>query len=108
VFKYTSSIYCGQIIFPKEALHVLAKRLSDWVARSNDPKMALHLYCLDLTHGAFTGQNPTPGIAISVFDANGEEHGRSDAGFKWALDIDGAIDHTKSMTHREVNQQSGQ
>ena len=54
--------------------------------------MALHLYCLDLTHGAFTGQDPTPGIAILVFDANGEEHGRSEPSFKWGLDIEGAID----------------
>jgi hypothetical protein len=70
--------------------------------------MALHLYCLDISHGAFTGQAPTPGIAILVFDANGEEHGRSEAGFKWALDIEGAMDQTKSMTHREVNQQAGE
>jgi hypothetical protein len=69
--------------------------------------MALHLYCLDLTQGAFTGQDPSPGIAILVFDANGEEHGRSDAGFKWALEIEGAVDFTKSMSLREVNQQGG-
>lgn len=54
--------------------------------------MALHLCCLDLTHGAFTGQDPTPGIAILVFDVNGEEHGRSEPSFKRGLDIEGAID----------------
>jgi hypothetical protein len=107
VFRYTSSIYSGQIIIPKEALHVLAKRLSDWAAMNDDPKTALHLYCLDLTQSAYTGQDSNPGIAMLVFDANGEEHGRSDAGFKWALDIEGAIDLTKTMTYREVNQQGG-
>jgi hypothetical protein len=95
------------IMFPKEALYVLARRLSNWVARSNETNTALHLYCLNPTHSAFTGQDPAPAIAIMIFDANGEEHGRSEAGFKWAFEIEGAIDRTKSMTHREVNQQGG-
>lgn len=67
----------------------------------------MHFYCLDLTQGSFTGQSPQPGIAIAVYDANGEEHGRSDAGFKWALDIKGAVDMTESMTLRQVSQQFG-
>lgn len=69
--------------------------------------MALHLYCLDLVQGAFTGQGPSPGIALLVFDANGEEHGRSDEGFGWTLGMEGAIDKTKCMNHREANQQGG-
>jgi len=38
-----------------------------------------------------------------IFDANGEEHGRSENGFKWAFDIPGAIDTTKVMTLLEIH-----
>jgi cysteine desulfurase len=35
------------------------------------------------------------GLSVLIFDANGEEQGRSSAGFKWALNIEGAIDMIK-------------
>jgi len=44
---------------------------------------------------------------MAVYDTNGEEHGRSNDGFKWALDIEGAVDMTESMTLRQVSQQFG-
>ena len=67
----------------------------------------MHLYCMDLTDGTFVGENYETGVAISVFDANGEEHGRSEHGFKWALDIEGALDMTTVMSMKDVNQQFG-
>jgi hypothetical protein len=64
--------------------------------------MAMHLYCLDMTGGTYAGKEPKPGLAICPYDANGEEHGRSEEGFKWALDIPGAVDMTKAMSFRQV------
>ena len=37
------------------------------------------------------------GLSVLIFDANGKEHGRSNAGLKWALNIEGAIDMTKGV-----------
>lgn len=103
VYKYPSSIYSGRITYPQDALPVVVKAVADFVRRPSNPRTAMHFYCLDLNQGAFTSQKPRPGIAIFIYDANGEEHGRSVAGFKWALDIKGAVDETASMTYREVN-----
>lgn len=69
--------------------------------------MAMHLFCLDLAHAAFTGQDPKPGIMVIVYDANGEAHGRSDEGFGWALKIKGAVDDTRTMTYAEANRGQG-
>jgi hypothetical protein len=87
-------------MYAQETLPVVAKAVADFVAQPPDPRTAMHFYCLDLDQGAFTGRKPKPGIAIFVYDANGEEHGRSDVGFTWALDIEGAVDETTSMTYR--------
>jgi len=43
----------------------------------------------------------------SIRNCNREEHNRSDAEFKWALDIEGAVDMTESMTLRQISQQFG-
>lgn len=107
VYKYTNSIYTGNILYPNEALPVLAKAIADFTSRTQDPKMAMHLYCIDLAHAALTGQSPAPGIMIVIYDAHGEAHGRSADGFGWALEIEGAVDATHTMTYREANQQQG-
>lgn len=49
-------------------------------ARDADPKLAMHV----VNRGAAFGEPPQgakPGIAVLMFDANGEAHGRSDDGF---------------------------
>lgn len=107
VYKYPSSIFCGQIIYPPEALHDVARETAAFASRCKDPKVAMHLYCLDMSQGTYTGKGHKPGLAIFAYDANGPEHGKSEEGFKWALDIPGAIDLTKTLSHREVNQQFG-
>ncbi|KAJ9601879.1 hypothetical protein H2200_013628 [Cladophialophora chaetospira] len=104
VYKYPSSIFCGQIIYPPEALHDIARETAAFASRCSDPKVAMHLYCLDMTAGTYAGKEPKPGLAIFAYDANGPEHGRSKDGFKWALEIPGAVDLTKTSTFREVNQ----
>jgi len=105
VYKSPSSIFSGQIIYPPEALHDIARETAAFASRCDDPKMAMHLYCLDMTAGTYTGKDPKPGFAICAYDANGPKHGRSEEGFGWALDIPGAIDMTKAFTFRQVNQQ---
>ncbi|KAF2808903.1 FAD binding domain-containing protein [Mytilinidion resinicola] len=105
-YKYTSDVYSGMIMYPRSALPALAKAESAFAERCHDAKMAMHFFCLDLTQGAFTGQPTQPGVAILVYDAHGEKHGRSEAGFKWALEIEGATDATKSMSLWDVNRQS--
>ena len=107
VYKAPNSIFSGQIVYPPEALHDVARETAAFAARCSDPKMAMHLYCLDMTGGTYAGKDAKPGLAICAYDANGLEHGRSEKGFKWALDIPGAVDHTKTFTFREVNQQFG-
>jgi hypothetical protein len=52
------------------------------MARSNDLKWRCIPTALILSQRIFTNQDPSPAIAILVFDASGEEHGRSDAGFR--------------------------
>ncbi|KIW96534.1 uncharacterized protein Z519_01925, partial [Cladophialophora bantiana CBS 173.52] len=105
VYKYPSSIFCGQIVYPSDALKDIARETAAFASRCSDPKMALHLYCLNMTAGTYAGKEPKPGLAIFAYDANGPEHGRSKDGFKWALDIPGAVDLTKTLNFREVNQQ---
>ncbi len=41
-------------------------------------------------------------LVVHTFDAHGEEHGRSDEGFGWALRLKGAVDGTKRMNLRGV------
>ncbi|KAF2017337.1 cysteine desulfurase [Aaosphaeria arxii CBS 175.79] len=102
-YRYPKDIYSGMITFGREALPELACRVSEFEATNTDPKVAMHLYCMDLIQGAFVGKPSVAGLGLMVYDAHGEEHGRNIA-FKWALDIPGANDSTKSMNYREVNQ----
>ncbi|KAK5050822.1 hypothetical protein LTR84_003381 [Exophiala bonariae] len=104
VYKYPSSIFCGQIIYPPESVEVVARETAAFAKRCSDPKLALHLYCLDMTQGSMTSQEPNPGMAIFAYDARGEGHGRSEDGFKWALDIPGAVDMTHAVNLRQVHE----
>ncbi|OQE02730.1 hypothetical protein PENVUL_c039G07906 [Penicillium vulpinum] len=103
VYPYPDKIYSGQISYPRSAFSVVAKAISKFTAECKDPKMAMHIFPLDLSQGHYVGDTPKPGIGLQVFDAHGEKHGRSAEGFGWALDIEGAIDGTSSMTIRECN-----
>jgi FAD/FMN-containing dehydrogenase len=106
-YKYPKTVYSGMIFYPREALDDLAKKVPHFADTNRDPKIAMHFYCLDMIQGAFVGKPSVPGLGLLVYDAHGEEHGRSKEGFKWALDIPGAIDTTKALSYREVNQLNG-
>lgn len=84
----------------------ISKRVAEFIKRP-DSKMALHIFIGDMEGHALRGEPPKPTTSLFVFDAHGEEHGRSDAGFKWAPDIEGAIDTTASMSYQDVNQLQG-
>jgi FAD/FMN-containing dehydrogenase len=104
--KYPQKVYSGYIMYPREALNGLAEKVSRFATENTDPKVAMHFYCLDMVQGAFVGKPSVPGLGILVYDAHGEEHGRKL--FKWALEVPGAIDTTKSFSYREVNELSGE
>ncbi|KAK3062728.1 hypothetical protein LTS18_003479 [Coniosporium uncinatum] len=103
-YRYTQSILSGIIKFPsssKETLEAVSRRLAVFLRRCEDPKIACHVFI----------RNPSspflPGLGLLVFDANGPEHGRGEDGFKWALDIEGAVDMTRECTIKDVNGYSG-
>jgi hypothetical protein len=106
-YKYPSNVYSGMILYGQEALPVLAKEVERFARENEDPKVAMNFYCLNMSHGGFVGKEVVPGMAVLVYDAHGEEHGREEA-FKWALEIPGAVDTTRAMSYREVNQLSGE
>jgi len=93
-------------MYPSSAVDEISKRVAEFVQHP-DPKMALHVLIGDMEGHALRGGPPKPTISLLVFDAHGEDHGRSEAGFKWALDIEGAIDTTASMSYQSVNQLQG-
>ncbi|RYP25383.1 hypothetical protein DL767_008405 [Monosporascus sp. MG133] len=62
--------------------------VSAWAKRCHDPKMALHVFVL--AKQGLHGDTLEPLLFALPFDAHGEEHGRSNDGFKWLLDIPGA------------------
>jgi hypothetical protein len=108
-YKYPSSIYSGMIAFPYSSLEALSRGVSDFSKRSDDPRMAMHVFVLDSQGRALKGLPSEADLSLFVYDANGEEHGRSAAGFKWALGVEGAIDMTKGgLSLRDVNGMQGE
>lgn len=106
VYKYSQNIYSGSIKFPRSALQEVAKGVEAFARKMEEwPGSAMYLYNTDLMEGSFIGATPQPGIAIWLFDPEGEEHGRKI--FDWAFKIDGAVDKTKVMNLRQINIHGG-
>lgn len=102
--KYPQRILGGNIIFPETSLHAVSRGVSGFTKLITDPKVSMHVYFLEPRNPFF----PFPaGVGLMIFDANGEGHGRGKDGFKWAFDIEGAIDITKEMTLFEVHDATG-
>ena len=100
-YRYTQSIYAGPIYLPKESLPKIARAVADFTQRSHDGKLGMFLYVLkkELLQSIDVSQDM---LVVHAFDAHGEEHGRSDDGFGWALKLEGAVDGTKPMNLKAV------
>ena len=78
--QYPAKVFAGLLFFPYSSLKDVSKVVSDMAARVADPKLAMHV----LNRGAAFGEAPQgarPGVAVMMYDANGEAHGRSEDGF---------------------------
>jgi hypothetical protein len=103
-------IFTGRIFYPRSQLEVVVRAVAEYSERCLDPKMALHFYCLTMetTQTEEVVSVPKPkqtgmGVAIMTYDARGEEHGMSEEGFKWAMDIEGATVMIQTMDFVAVN-----
>ena len=102
-------IFTGRIFYPRSQLEQVVRAVADYSERCHDPKMALHFYCLTMetkqaeeVMGLGTRES-SMGIAIMMYDSRGEEHGKSEEGFKWAMDLEGATVMTETMDFKAVN-----
>lgn len=100
-YRYTQSIYAGPIYLPKASLPEIGRAVADFTQRSHDEKMGMFLYVLKKEILQLIGAHQDM-LVVHAFDAHGEEHGRSEEGFGWALKLKGAVDMTKSMNLKGV------
>ena len=88
--RYREAIFAGMAFLPYERLDEVGRWVAVMVEREKDPKLAFGV----TNQGPGTGrpsQGTKPGIAVILFDANGEEHARSkDCGFGDLLAMEGA------------------
>ena len=103
---YPQSIWTGPILLPRdslrgESLHMVARNFASMANRKSEPKVAMCLYIMKKELLQAVGATSDM-LVLHAFDAEGEEHGRSAAAFKWALDIPGAVDSTTVMNLRGV------
>ena len=95
--KYQQQIWCGNIFVPRTQLKAVVKGIVAMDSRPANPKVAFYLFMMRKEQLVFMGAEEDM-LMIHVFDALGEVHGRSDDGFRWALDCAGAIDTTKILS----------
>ena len=88
--RYVSQVFAGLVMLPYERLGEIGKWASTMAERKGDPKSAFAI----TNQGPGVGVQPQgsrPGIAVIMFDANGEEHARSkESGFGVVFEMDGA------------------
>ncbi|KAI9375116.1 hypothetical protein BJX61DRAFT_550171 [Aspergillus egyptiacus] len=100
-FKYPRHIWAGPILVPREKLDEVATGIERFVSRPVDAKVTMLLYIVKKrVLESMKADEDKNMLLLHVFDANGEEHGRSV--FQWALDIPGAVDQTRVMSLVEV------
>ena len=106
-YPFPQSVFAGPIIIPRSQLSAVAKGV-DWMnARETAPQVSLDLTILRKEAMAHVGATEDM-LIVLAFDALGEEHGRSEEGFKWALEIPGAKVMTKVTNLRGVSMMSGE
>ncbi|PGH08332.1 cysteine desulfurase, mitochondrial [Helicocarpus griseus UAMH5409] len=104
-YRYSQKIHAGMIRYQKPAIKTISQAVSDFSKRCTDPKLSVHVAVAGNAELNADMAKIEPAVSIYIFDANGEEHARSESGFKWAFDIEGAEDMTKEYNSiREVNE----
>ena len=100
-YPENGKIFAGPIFIPRDKVPEAAKGIMSMFDNGEvDPKVSMFLYVMrkELLHLIGATQDV---LVIHCHDGNGEEHGREV--FKWALDIEGAIDQTSGgMTQKAV------
>jgi hypothetical protein len=95
--------------YPRSLLDSVVQAVTAYSERCTDPKMALHFYCMTMEtkHAeqimGLKEEQASMGIAVMMYDANGEDHGKSEEGFKWAMEIKEAIVLTETIGYPKVN-----
>lgn len=110
-FEENGKIWAGPILLPRSQTAEVARRIARMCGREDvHPKVAMFLYVMKkemlklLSGGDGAGEDM---LVVHAYDGLGEEHGRRE--FGWALDIEGAVDMTRSnMTMKEVCAMQGE
>lgn len=105
-YPYKNLVWSGPIFVPMSSVKQVAEGIVKAAARVDQQKTAMYFYCMKKELLQMMGAQEDMFI-IHVFDANGEEHGRSEEGFKWALDLPGAQEQTSMLTLRGVSELQG-
>jgi hypothetical protein len=99
---YPEKIFGGVVFIPYSSLSDVSRNVAK-MATTADPRIAMHV----VNQGPGMGtpdQGSKPNIAIMMFDAHGEAHARSELGFAWAFEIDGAQEISAStITLRQMH-----
>jgi hypothetical protein len=112
-YPQDGKIYAGPIFIPRDKVPEAAAgivsmiRTKDGKEKEVDPKVSMFLYVMRKELLYLIGVSPDQDVlVVHCFDALGEEHGRET--FKWALDIEGAVDMTRgNMTLKDVSKLQG-
>jgi hypothetical protein len=105
-YRYTQSIFAGPIIVPRSQASAVARGLAGMSVKDVPPQISADLAVVRKEAMAHMGAKEDL-LIIQSFDSLGGEHGRSEDGFKWALDIPGAIDRTKVTNMRGISLMNG-
>jgi hypothetical protein len=100
-YPENGKIWAGPIFIPRDKVPEAAKGIMSMFNEGEvDPKVSMFLYVMRKEFLHLVGATQDA-LVIHCHDGHGEEHGRKT--FKWALDIEGAIDQTSgNMTQKDV------
>lgn len=95
--RYHDAVFAGLVLLPYERLDEVGEWVERSVGRLKDPKTAFAI----TNQGPGTGvppQGAKPGIAVILFDANGEDHARSRTkGFGEIFEMEGLVEAACGM-----------
>jgi hypothetical protein len=99
---YPETVFGGVLFIPYSSLLEVSRGVVK-MATTTDPRIAMHV----VNQGPGMGtpdQGSKLDIAIMIFDAHGEGHARSESGFAWAFETEGAQEVSAStITLRQMH-----